>query len=172
VDGRPGSPKIKDARIALNDDYLKFLRWAVWKVVEQPGGARHRIVAFVTNHGFINNRVHRGVRKALLDAFDEIHVLNLHGNQRLWVKRVVDEKGVNGTQSFTGVPLDAWTWGEGFRPLEHFLVERHGRTLDTDQIQGFQSAIHAVREFIRLGPGLDVALNSVLADPLDFGDAG
>lgn len=68
----------------LNDDHLKFLRWAVWKVVEQPGGARHGIVAFVTNHSFINNRVHRGVRKALLDAFDEIHVLNLHGNQCLW----------------------------------------------------------------------------------------
>jgi Type ISP C-terminal specificity domain/N-6 DNA Methylase len=92
VDGRPGSPKIKDARIALNDDYLKFLRWAVWKVVEQPGGARHGIVAFVTNHGFINNRVHRGVRKALLDAFDDIYVFNLQGNQRLWVKGVVDEK--------------------------------------------------------------------------------
>jgi len=92
VDGRPGSPKITDARIALNDDYLKFLRWAVWKVVEQPGGARHGIVAFVTNHGFINNRVHRGVRKALLDAFDDIWVFNLQGNQRLWVKGVVDEK--------------------------------------------------------------------------------
>ena len=36
IDGRPGGTKIKDARIALNDDYLKFLRWAVWKVVEQP----------------------------------------------------------------------------------------------------------------------------------------
>lgn len=92
VDGRPGGTKIKDARIALNDDYLKFLRWAVWKVVEQPGGARHGVVAFVTNHGFINNRVHRGVRKALLDAFDDIYVLNLHGNQRLWVKGLVDEK--------------------------------------------------------------------------------
>jgi hypothetical protein len=92
VDGRPGSPKIADARIALNDDYLKFLRWAVWKVVEQPGGAQHGIVAFVTNHGFINNRVHRGVRKALLDAFDEIYVFDLQGNQRLWVKGIVDEK--------------------------------------------------------------------------------
>lgn len=92
VDGRPSSPKIKDARIALNDDYLKFLRWAVWKVVEQPGGARHGIVAFVTNHGFINNRVHRGVRKALLDAFDDIWVFDLRGNQRLWVKGIVDEK--------------------------------------------------------------------------------
>lgn len=30
VDGKP----IEDARIALNDDYLKFLRWAVWKLLE------------------------------------------------------------------------------------------------------------------------------------------
>jgi len=91
VDGRPGSPLIRDAMISLNDDYLKFLRWAIWKVVEQPGGARHGIVAFVSNHGFINNRVHRGVRKAMLDAFDEIYVLNLHGNQRLWIKGITDE---------------------------------------------------------------------------------
>jgi hypothetical protein len=92
VDGRPSSPTIPDAVIALNDDYLKFLRWAVWKVVEQPGGARHGIVAFVTNHGFINGRIHRGVRKALLDAFDDIWIFNLHGNQRHWVKGVKDEK--------------------------------------------------------------------------------
>lgn len=92
IDGRTGSPRIKDAPMALNDDYLKFLRWAVWKVVEQPGGARHGIVAFVTNHGFVNGRVHRGVRKALLDAFDEIYVFDLQGNQRLWVKGIVDEK--------------------------------------------------------------------------------
>jgi predicted helicase len=91
IDGRPGSPKVKDARIALNDDYLKFLRWAVWKVVEQPGGARHGIVAFVTNHGFINNRVHRGVRKALLDAFEDVWVFNTHGNRRLAVRGVSDE---------------------------------------------------------------------------------
>jgi predicted helicase len=91
VDGRPGSVKIKDARIALNDDYLKFLRWAVWKVVEQPGGARHGMVAFVTNHGFVNGRVHRGVRKALLDAFDDVWVFNLHGNRRLAVRGVSDE---------------------------------------------------------------------------------
>ncbi len=91
VDGRPGSPLIEDARIALNDDYLKFLRWAVWKVVEQPAGARHGIVAFVTNHGFVNGRIHRGVRKALIDAFDEIWVFNVHGNRRVAVKGVADE---------------------------------------------------------------------------------
>jgi len=92
VDGRPGSASIPDARIALNDDYLKFLRWAVWKLFEQPTSPRHGILAFVTNHGFINGRIHRGIRNALLDRFDEAWIFNLHGNQRLWVKGVVDEK--------------------------------------------------------------------------------
>lgn len=81
--------------------------------------------------------------------------------QRVWV---------NATQTFTGIPNEAWVWGEHFRPIEHYLDDRRGRRLDTGQIQGFQSAIHAVRECIRLAPALDAALGQVLADPLDFGE--
>jgi hypothetical protein len=92
IDGRAGSPPIREAQIALNDDYLKFMRWAVWKLLEQPGAPGHGILAFVTNHGFVWNRLHRGVRKALLDAFDDIWVFNLQGNQRLWVRGRTDEK--------------------------------------------------------------------------------
>jgi len=88
VDGKP----ITDALIALNDDYLKFLRWAVWKLLEQEHAAGRGIIAFVTNHAFVNGRIHRGVRKALLNAFDDIYVFNLQGNQRLWVKGIRDEK--------------------------------------------------------------------------------
>ena len=91
IDGRPGSPPIPDARIALNDDYLKFMRWAVWKLFEQPASPEHGILAFVTNHGFINGRIHRGIRKALLDAFDEIHVFNVHGNRRLASRDIPDQ---------------------------------------------------------------------------------
>ena len=54
--------------------------------------------------------------------------------------------------------------------LEHYLVERRGRRLDTDQIQAYQSAIHAVRECIRLAPALDAALGDVLSAPLDFSE--
>ena len=87
VDGKP----IDDARIALNDDYLKFMRWAVWKLFEQETSPRHGILAFVTNHAFINGRIHRGVRKALLDRFDDIYVFNLQGNRRNAVKAVPDQ---------------------------------------------------------------------------------
>ena len=91
VDGRPGSPPIREARIALNDDYLKFMRWAVWKLLEQPGAPGHGILAFVTNHGFVWNRVHRGVRKALLEAFDDVWVFNLHGNRRTASRAIPDQ---------------------------------------------------------------------------------
>jgi hypothetical protein len=87
VDGKP----ITDARIALNDDYLKFMRWAVWKLFEQETSPKHGILAFVTNHAFINGRVHRGVRKALIDRFDDIYVFNLQGNRRTAVKAVPDQ---------------------------------------------------------------------------------
>jgi hypothetical protein len=76
---------------------------------------------------------------------------------------------INQTQAFTGVPEIAWLWGQGFRPLEHFLDERRGRRLDAEQIAGFQSAIHAVRESIRLEPALDAALDAIVSAPLGPG---
>ncbi len=83
-----------------------------------------------------------------------------------------DRVWVNGTQAFTGIPNVAWIWGEGFRPLEHFLDERRGRRLDTNQIGAYQSAIQAVRECIRLGPAIDAGLDAVLAAPLRFDELG
>ena len=62
----------------LNDDYVKFIRFSMWKI-EQNG---HGIVAFVTNHNFISAPTFRAMRKAILECFDEVYVLNLHGNTK------------------------------------------------------------------------------------------
>jgi predicted helicase len=78
---------------------------------------------------------------------------------------------INTTQLFTGVPEAAWAWGGAFRPLEHWLADRRGRTLDLAQLEQYQRAIHAVREAIRLEPLLDEQLARVLAAPLGFGAA-
>lgn len=79
-----------------------------------------------------------------------------------------DEVWINASQRFTGVPADAWAWGGSFRPLEHFLTDRRDRQLDMDQIAMYRSAIWAVRESIRLGPGLDSALEAVLSSTLEI----
>jgi hypothetical protein len=60
----------------LQDDYVKFLRFAQWKIDQAGEG----IVAFVTNHSYADNPTFRGMRRSLLATFDEIYLLDLHGN--------------------------------------------------------------------------------------------
>src|SRR6266487_1035487 len=62
----------------LQDDYVKFIRFSQWRI-ERTG---HGILAFITNHGYLNNPTFRGMRQNLLQSFDEIYVLDLHGNSR------------------------------------------------------------------------------------------
>jgi len=75
VDGRPlgeRNPKW------LQDDYVKFLRFAQWKIDQAGEG----IVAFVTNHSYLDNPTFRGLRRSLLRTFDELYFLDLHGNRK------------------------------------------------------------------------------------------
>lgn len=62
----------------INDDYVKFIRFAHDRI-NRTG---HGIVAFITNHGWLDNPTFRGMRAQLMADFDEIHVLDLHGNSK------------------------------------------------------------------------------------------
>lgn len=60
----------------LQDDYVKFIRFAQWKIDERGDG----IIGYITNHSYLDNPTFRGMRYSLLKSFDEIYILNLHGN--------------------------------------------------------------------------------------------
>ena len=62
----------------LQDDYVKFIRWAQWRIDRTGSG----ILAFITNHGYLDNPTFRGMRQQLMRSFDEIYVLDLHGNAK------------------------------------------------------------------------------------------
>ena len=62
----------------LNDDYVKFIRFSQWRI-ERTG---YGILAFITNHGYLDNPTFRGMRKSLMDSFDHLYVLDLHGNSK------------------------------------------------------------------------------------------
>lgn len=62
----------------INDDYVKFLRLAQYYTDKNRQG----IVGFITPHGFIDNPTFRGMRWSLLRSFNDIYILNLHGNSR------------------------------------------------------------------------------------------
>ncbi len=57
---------------------MKFIRFAQWRI-EQTG---YGILAFITNHGYLDNPTFRGMRQSLMQTFDDIYVLDLHGNAK------------------------------------------------------------------------------------------
>jgi predicted helicase len=75
VDGQPLGEKNPKW---LQDDYVKFIRWGQWRIERTGAG----ILAFITNHGYLDNPTFRGMRQSLMTLFSEIYVLNLHGNSK------------------------------------------------------------------------------------------
>ncbi len=73
VDGEPLSERNPRG---LQDDYVKFIRFAQWRI-EQTGEG---VLAFITNHNFLDNPTFRGMRQQLQQSFNDIYILNLHGN--------------------------------------------------------------------------------------------
>ena len=63
----------------INDDYVKFMRYGQHYIEKNGEG----ILAYINPHGFLDNPTFRGMRWDLLRAYDEIYVLDLHGNSRL-----------------------------------------------------------------------------------------
>jgi len=73
VDGKPLGEKNPKW---LQDDYVKFIRFAQWKIDQTGEG----VLGFITNHSYLDNPTFRGMRQSLMSSFNEIYVLDLHGN--------------------------------------------------------------------------------------------
>ncbi len=76
VDGRPLAER--NPRW-LQDDYVKFIRFGQQRIQQSGAG----VLAFVTNHAYLNNPTFRGMRQQLLKTFSDIYLLDLHGNVKL-----------------------------------------------------------------------------------------
>ncbi len=62
----------------LLDDYMKFMRFAQNKIKSLG----HGLFGFISNNAFLDNPTFRGLRRSLLECYDELYILNLHGNAR------------------------------------------------------------------------------------------
>lgn len=62
----------------LQDDYVKFIRFAQWKIDQAGEG----VLGFITNHSYLDNPTFRGMRYSLLNSFEHIYILDLHGNSK------------------------------------------------------------------------------------------
>ncbi len=75
VDGQPlGERNSKP----LQADYVKFIRWAQWRIDRNGEG----VIGYIVNNSFLDGLISRGMRRSLLDSFNAIYLLNLHGSNR------------------------------------------------------------------------------------------
>ena len=62
----------------LSDDYIKFIRYGQYFIDKNNEG----ILAYISNNSFIDGTIHRQMRRSLLETFDKIYIIDLHGNSR------------------------------------------------------------------------------------------
>ena len=62
----------------INDDYCKFIRLGQSFVEKNDDG----VLAYINNHSFLDNPTFRGMRWSLMQSFDKIYIIDLHGNSK------------------------------------------------------------------------------------------
>lgn len=119
---------LNERKINLDDDYIKFIRFAEHFIEKNKSG----IVAMITNNSFIDGITHRQMRKHLLETFDEIYILDLHGNSKKKEKAPDGGKDENVFNIMQGVSISIFVRRaedkKGFGKVYH--TELYGKRED------------------------------------------
>lgn len=62
----------------LSDDYIKFIRMGETYIEKNKEG----VLAYISNNRFLDGVIHRRMRQRLMETFDKIYILDLHGNAK------------------------------------------------------------------------------------------
>jgi predicted helicase len=150
--------RIKERKSWLQDDYVKFFRWAQERIDHSTLG----IIALVTPHGFLDNPTFRGMRHSLLKDFDHIYVVDLHGNANRGEHTPAGALDANVFQIRQGVAVSFWVRcaGGGAQHVKHAdcwasSVEAKLRWLDEHGLEDIRwtEVEPASQPFGRLAPG-------------------
>jgi predicted helicase len=93
----------------LQDDYVKFIRFAEWKMQQVAEG----MVAIITNHSFLDNPTFRLMRKSLMTTFNQLYIIDLHGNAKKQEKTPEGEADQNVFDIQQGVSISIFIKKEG-----------------------------------------------------------
>ncbi|MCX7913624.1 MAG: N-6 DNA methylase, partial [Thermodesulfovibrionales bacterium] len=97
----------------LSDDYIKFIRFAHWKIDKAGSG----VIGMITNNSYLSGLIHRGMRKSLLKSFNEIYILNLHGSSRIGEKSPDGSKDENVFDIQQGVAIALFIKAKGLNGI-------------------------------------------------------
>lgn len=118
VDGQ----KIKERNPkALQDDYVKFIRFAQDKIDKVEEG----IVGIITNHTFLFNPTFPGMRQSLMNTFNQMYFINLHGNAKMKEKTPEGGKDENVFDIEQGVAISILIKRKGL-PQKIFYSDFYG----------------------------------------------
>ncbi|WP_350656508.1 type ISP restriction/modification enzyme [Psychrobacter sp. S1-30-MNA-CIBAN-0213] len=87
---------------SINDDYVKFMRYGQ-NYIEKNGEG---VLAFINPHGFLDNPTFRGMRWQLLNTYDKIFTIDLHGNARSQETALDGSKDENVFDIMQGVSIN------------------------------------------------------------------
>jgi len=118
VDGKP----LGERKHWLQDDYVKFYRFAQWKI-EQTGQG---VLGFITNHAWLDNPTFRGMRASILQTFDELYILNLHGSTLKKEKTPAGGKDENVFDIQPGVAIAILVKRPGVKQKRVFYADQWG----------------------------------------------
>ncbi len=93
---------LNEKKINLDDDYIKFTRFGQHFIDKNGSG----ILAYISNNSFIDGITHRQMRKHLLESFDKIYILDLHGFAKLKEVHLVAENDENVFDIQQGVSIN------------------------------------------------------------------
>jgi predicted helicase len=93
---------LNEKKINLDDDYIKFIRYGQYLIDKNGEG----ILAYISNNSFIDGITHRQMRKSLLESFDKIYILDLHGNLNKKEKTLEDSIDENVFDIKQGVSIN------------------------------------------------------------------
>jgi len=92
----------------LSDDYIKFIAFAHWKIKQAGTG----IVAMITNNSYLDGIIHRDMRRKLMEDFNQIYIVNLHGSSKRQEKTPQGTKDENVFDIQQGVSIIILVKGE------------------------------------------------------------
>ena len=102
----------------LSDDYIKFIRYGQFMVEKNGEG----ILAYISNNSFIDGLIHRRMRERLLQTFDRIYILDLHGDTRKKERAPDGSKDQNVFDIMQGVSINLFVKSNKKRAGAHAEV--------------------------------------------------
>jgi hypothetical protein len=118
-----GLKKLDERKNWLDDDYVKFIRFAE-SLVEKNGEG---VISMITAHGYIDNPTFRGMRWHLRKTFDKIYIVDLHGNSNKKETSPDGSKDENVFDIKTGVSIIL-----GLKKRSDIKEERLAQVFQTD----------------------------------------